>query len=277
VAELVLRQNNIEHAGVRAEESLNIARRIGHREAIARTLYLLAQVHQRRGHSEQALPLFEQSQALYQELGNQEGVALILQAQAHIAFYRKEYYMARRLHEQALHILLECEHRPALIESLMGLSRMVAMEGQVIWATRLLGASDALRKAIGREPTALKHAYQRVIAMSPTPLSKQDFVAVWKEGRAMTPQEAFEVQDRWGSSALKLRRGEQHISPPVHLTRREIEVLRLMTTGLTNPQIAAQLTISPVTVNTHVRSLYNKLGVTSRSAATRYAFEHHLV
>jgi DNA-binding NarL/FixJ family response regulator len=50
-----------------------------------------------------------------------------------------------------------------------------------------------------------------------------------------------------------------------------------MTTGLTNPQIAARLTISPVTVNTHVRSLYNKLGVTSRSAATRYAFEYHLI
>ena len=91
----------------------------------------------------------------------------------------------------------------------------------------------------------------------------------------MTPQEAFETQDHW--EVPTPRRGELPLPPAVHLTRREIEVLRLMTTGLTNPQIAARLTISSVTVNTHVRSLYNKLGVTSRSAATRYAFEHHLI
>jgi DNA-binding NarL/FixJ family response regulator len=61
------------------------------------------------------------------------------------------------------------------------------------------------------------------------------------------------------------------------LTRREIEVLRLLTMGLTTTQIASQLVISLATVNTHVGSIYTKLGVTSRSAATRYAVEHHLV
>ena len=61
------------------------------------------------------------------------------------------------------------------------------------------------------------------------------------------------------------------------LSRRENEVLRLLTMGLTSTQIAEQLVISLPTVNTHVRSIYNKLGVTSRSAATRYAVEHYLV
>src|SRR5260370_36224107 len=61
------------------------------------------------------------------------------------------------------------------------------------------------------------------------------------------------------------------------LTRREYEVLCLLTLGLTSVQIAERLVVSLSTVNTHVRSIYNKLEVTSRSAATRYAVEHHLV
>jgi LuxR family maltose regulon positive regulatory protein len=60
------------------------------------------------------------------------------------------------------------------------------------------------------------------------------------------------------------------------LTVREGEVLRLLAQGLTSAQIAEQLVLSPMTVNTHIRSIYSKLGVTSRSAATRYAIEHHL-
>jgi DNA-binding CsgD family transcriptional regulator len=64
---------------------------------------------------------------------------------------------------------------------------------------------------------------------------------------------------------------------PLVLTSREQEVLNLLTVGLTNAQIAERLVVSLSTVNTHVRSIYNKLEVTSRSAATRYAVEHHLV
>lgn len=281
VAELALRQNKIEYAGVRVGESLDIVCRGDQREAYgeqrARSLYLLAQVRQRMGLSEQALALFEESLALYQELGRQEWIALILLNQARLVFYRKQGGTARDLYERAVRILLVCEQRPALIESLAELSRMAAVEGQMMWATRLLGASDALRESIGREPATLKDAYRRIRTMSATPLSEQAFVVAWQEGHAMTPQEAFEGWERREVPALKPRREAQHVASAVHLTGREIEVLRLMTMGLTNPQIAAQLTISPVTVNTHVRSLYNKLGVTSRSAATRYAFEHHLI
>jgi DNA-binding NarL/FixJ family response regulator len=61
------------------------------------------------------------------------------------------------------------------------------------------------------------------------------------------------------------------------LTAREMDVLRLLAQGLTSAEIAERLVIGVVTVNFHVRSIYSKLGVSSRSAATRYAVEHHLV
>ena len=60
------------------------------------------------------------------------------------------------------------------------------------------------------------------------------------------------------------------------LTEREIEVLRSVAQGLTDAQVAERLVISPRTVHSHLNSIYSKLGISSRSAATRYAIEHNL-
>ena len=60
------------------------------------------------------------------------------------------------------------------------------------------------------------------------------------------------------------------------LTTREIEVLRLLAMGLSNKQIAERLVLSTHTVSGHIQSIYGKLALNSRSAATRYALEHHL-
>lgn len=62
-----------------------------------------------------------------------------------------------------------------------------------------------------------------------------------------------------------------------HLSRRETEVLRLVANGLTDAEVAAQLCVSRRTVTTHLSSVYEKLGVSSRAAATRIAVERHLI
>ena len=64
---------------------------------------------------------------------------------------------------------------------------------------------------------------------------------------------------------------------PAGLTAREVEVLRLVAQGLTDAQVGEQLVISRRTVNWHLTSIYSKLGVSSRSAATRFAIEQYLV
>ena len=64
---------------------------------------------------------------------------------------------------------------------------------------------------------------------------------------------------------------------PAGLTAREVEVLRLVAKGRTNAQVAQELYLSPRTVNAHLNSIYHKLGVDSRAAATRFAVEHGLV
>ena len=60
---------------------------------------------------------------------------------------------------------------------------------------------------------------------------------------------------------------------PNDLTEREMEVLLLVALGLSDVQVADLLVISPRTVKAHLRSIYSKLEVTSRHAATRFAFE----
>lgn len=61
------------------------------------------------------------------------------------------------------------------------------------------------------------------------------------------------------------------------LSARELEVLRLVATGATNRAIAEQLVLSERTVDRHVSNIFGKLGVTSRAAATAYAFERELL
>jgi DNA-binding CsgD family transcriptional regulator len=56
-----------------------------------------------------------------------------------------------------------------------------------------------------------------------------------------------------------------------------VEVLRLVAQGLTNFKVAAELVISPRTVNTHLGSIYRKLNTSSREVATRFALEYGLV
>jgi DNA-binding CsgD family transcriptional regulator len=63
---------------------------------------------------------------------------------------------------------------------------------------------------------------------------------------------------------------------PAGLSAREVEVLRLVAQGLTDAEVAERLFLSPRTIGQHLRSIYNKLGVSSRAAATRFAVEHGL-
>jgi DNA-binding CsgD family transcriptional regulator len=61
------------------------------------------------------------------------------------------------------------------------------------------------------------------------------------------------------------------------LTERELEVLRHLASGETNKAIAARLVLSERTVDRHVSNIFTKLGVSSRAAATAYAYEHQLL
>jgi DNA-binding CsgD family transcriptional regulator len=64
---------------------------------------------------------------------------------------------------------------------------------------------------------------------------------------------------------------------PCGLTEREVQVLRLVAAGKTNPEIAAHLVLSEKTVARHLSNIFNKIDVTTRPAAAAFAFQHQLI
>ncbi len=95
------------------------------------------------------------------------------------------------------------------------------------------------------------------------------------ESATLEHDAARDVFERLGAAPdaarLGAEKGDHGLSP------REVEVVRLVAAGSTNREIAASLVISEHTVARHLQNIYAKLGVSSRAAATAFAFEHDLV
>jgi len=102
----------------------------------------------------------------------------------------------------------------------------------------------------------------------------------------MTPEQALSAQGHTKlashpptKTAMRTRKIGHHypsMSPPNDLSERELEVLRLVAQGLSDARIAEILVNSPRTVNAHLRSIYRKLDITSRHAATLFALKQQL-
>jgi DNA-binding NarL/FixJ family response regulator len=92
--------------------------------------------------------------------------------------------------------------------------------------------------------------------------------------RATFEQLGARLDVEWLESLAREEPAEASAAP---LTERELDVLRLLATGRTNREIAAALTISVHTVGRHVQNIFVKLDLSTRSAATAYAYEHHLL
>jgi len=159
---------------------------------------------------------------------------------------------------------LELYHRvgalPAIascLESLAGL----AADGRAEVAARLLGAAQALRDPQGYARSQPEQArYQLDVAQVRAALGAEGLAAGWAEGAALSAEEAV-------AYALRGRRAPDRPSTGWDsLTPAEREVVRLVSEGLTNPEVGRRLFISPRTVGHHLTHVFDKLGIRSRGA-----------
>jgi len=148
----------------------------------------------------------------------------------------------------------------------------------------LFRSAEALYKTIHEVPTPfVRTLHESTVAAASALLGEEVFRAAWAEGQMMTLEQVLGAQKPVTVSTTvmgelsSVPHASQTSPSPDRLTIREVQVLRLVAQGLTNEQVAQQLIISPRTVNTHLTSIFSKIGVPTRSAATRYALDHHLV
>ena len=264
------------------EESLAIHRELSSKEGIAYALRLTGQLAFQRSDDTTARPLLEESVAIFREVGDRGGSAKSLYRLASVVAFQGDDEVARILFEESLTLLREVGDKEGIASCLEGMAGVIAAQGEPVRAVLLWGAIESLREAMGAPiPAVERGSYDRTVAVVRAQLGEKDFAAAWAEGRTMTPEQALVAQEQEVMELLSNQvPSSPLLAPPVYpggLSAREVEVLRLVAEGLTNTQIADQLIISPLTVNAHVRSIFTKLGVSTRSAATRYAFEHEVV
>lgn len=266
------------------EESLRFSRELGDKRGIADYFSLSGQLALQQGDAAKARSLLEESVLLYREMGSRWGTAGSFSLLGRVATFQGDHTAARALYEESLALAREGNFKWHIALSLEGLAGVVAVQGEPARAARLWGTAERLRDTIRSPiPPVERALYERSIAAARTQLGEKAFAAAWVEGRSMPLEYVFVGQGQAmvpGQVLVVPQPGTTVKTPltsPIGLTVREVEVLRLVARGMTNPQIAQELIISLHTVHTHVRSIYNKLDVTSRSAATRYAIEQHLL
>ena len=212
--------------------------------------------------------------AIFREMDSGWFVAFTLHFLGRIEAQRGELQAARNAYQESLALCREQGEQFITPFNLEGLAALAAEQRELRWAAQLWGAAEALREAtVAPLPPVDRAGYEQAVHGARAHLGAPAFAAAWQEGRTMTPEQALAAQ------------GPVTIFPPTKtsstypagLTPREVEVLRLVAQGLTNAQIAKQLTVSLHTVNAHVRSIFNKLDVNSRNAVTRFAIEHKLI
>jgi len=278
---VLLFQGDLAQAHARLEECLSISREMGYKWNIGTSIHLLGLVTFLQGDVAVAHSLMEESLVLFQEVGDRGSMAQVFFSQGFISLGQGNYAAARTLMEQSLEIARELDRKWDMVSYLEGLAAVVAAQGEPIRAVWFMSAAQALRETIGTPlPSLLQATHDFTITSVRTQLGEQAFDAAWAEGQTLTAEQVLVSLEPMPKPALTTPSSASVASlPPPHagLTPREIEVLILLAQGLTSAHIAEQLVIGVVTVNFHVRSIYSKLGVSSRNAATRYALEHHLV
>lgn len=295
------------------EESLALYRALGDEWGTAATLTYLGNIAFFAADYTTARPLLEEASTLFRNMGQAWGIGVALYslglailsqhqgdptARAHLqeafdilkglgdlrglirievglgrfALDKRDLALARAHWHEGLSLAQEVGDQWAVAHCLDGFASLCALQRQPDLAARLFGAADGLRERLDAGlPPAFQAWRNRELPLARSALGESAFAAAFAEGHQLTLEQALTLLDAPTQDALHASK-----SASLPLTAREIEVLGLLAEGLTNAQIAERLVVSPTTVNAHLRNIYGKLGVTSRTAAVRFAVEHGL-
>jgi predicted ATPase/class 3 adenylate cyclase/DNA-binding CsgD family transcriptional regulator len=136
-------------------------------------------------------------------------------------------------------------------------------------AARLFGATYAMRERIGSVRFKIYDiGYEASVDALREALGQTDFDAAWSEGAALSTEEAVAYAQRGRGQRKRPTSGWASLTPT------ERDVVRLVSEGLSNNDIATRLFVSPRTVQTHLTHVYTKLSLTSRVQLVQEAARH---
>ncbi|MGE2688781.1 helix-turn-helix transcriptional regulator [Mycolicibacterium pulveris] len=193
---------------------------------------------------------------------------VVLAARAYVAIEEGAPERAERDAHDALAIAAETQSCLRLADILECLARLNT-ESNAQHAVRLLGAADTIRQRSGQARLPLYYpGHDAMVACLRKSLEHSQFDALWSEGAALSAEDAIGYAQRGRGTRKRPSSGWASLTPT------ELDVVRLVTDGLGNKDIAARLFVSHRTVQTHLTHVYAKLGLTSRVALAQEAARH---
>ena len=136
-------------------------------------------------------------------------------------------------------------------------------------AARLFGAAHVIRQRMGVVRFKVWDAgYEASVAALRNPMGEKDFESAWVEGAVLSTEEAIAYAQRGRGERKRPATGWASLTPA------ERDVVRLVSEGLGNKDIATRLFVSPRTVQSHLTHVYTKLGLTSRVQLVQEAARH---
>lgn len=281
----LMRGGDAERARAATEDVLSQFRALGDRYSEANALTALGNFALAQGNLAESARRFGEALAIARESGDSRGEVLCLCNLARTARLSGELDQAAALYREGLSLAHRLGAQEDILYSLAGLGGLAVARGRLAAArghltvarerferaARLLGVADALANAIGAPlQPAEQSEFDSDVAALRDELPEPAFTRAWVSGHSLSLDAAV-------AEGLAVAGAADPTDPSHNLTERELDVLRLLTKGMSDREIAAELFISRGTVMTHVKHVHTKLGVHSRGAAVAYATRHGLV